>query len=130
MNTHYFHLTTLIHKRYNAINTLFSPNSRWITERDHIGSAFEEYYTSRFTSSAPILSSFMLDLIVSSVTPEMNQRLEVVPLGIEVRQVVFQMEKYKSPGPNSMTTIFYKQYWGIVGPKVIEEVQKVFDQEE
>ena len=36
------------------------------------------------------------------------------------------MSNRKSPGPDRMSPIFYKSYWGIIGKKLIQVVQSFF----
>lgn len=36
VNTHYFHVSTLIHRRYNPISRILDDNQRWITNRNDI----------------------------------------------------------------------------------------------
>lgn len=68
----------------------------------------------------------MQELIPSQVTDAMNNRLETIPTDVEIKQAVFGMGTYKSPGPDGMSSTFYKGYWPIIGPDVISEVQNFF----
>lgn len=56
----------------------------------------------------------------------MNNRLETIPTDVEIKQAVFGMGTYKSPGPDGMSSTFYKVYWPIIGPDMISEVQNFF----
>ena len=38
----------------------------------------------------------------------------------EVRRALKQMHPTKSPGPDSMSPIFFQNYWDVVGPQVVD----------
>lgn len=48
--------------------------------------------------------------------------LMLIPLGRDIQQAIFSMGSFKSPGPDWMTATFYKKYWNIAGPKVMEVI--------
>lgn len=52
-NTRYFHLTTIIHRKSNAINRVQLSDTYWATKHEEIGDAFVQYYTNLFTTSSP-----------------------------------------------------------------------------
>lgn len=42
-NTHYFHLTTIVHRNHNSIQRILTDRSIWISTREQIGQAFVQY---------------------------------------------------------------------------------------
>ena len=44
----------------------------------------------------------------------------------EIKEALWSMKPYKSPGPDGLHTGFYQRFWLIVGDSVIKEVMKVF----
>lgn len=125
-NTHYFHLMTVIHRRYNAISALSLSDNTWVHSRQAIGDAFREYFHSLFRTVEPHFPLDFNNLITNSITPKMNQYLMKVPDAEEVQKAVFEMGNYKSPGPDDMTVVSCKTYWGIVREAVIAEVRRFF----
>lgn len=47
-NTHFFHLATMIQRRYNSINYLLVEDDCWISKWEGIGQAFVQYYSNIF----------------------------------------------------------------------------------
>uniref|UniRef100_A0A803QE41 Reverse transcriptase domain-containing protein n=1 Tax=Cannabis sativa TaxID=3483 RepID=A0A803QE41_CANSA len=45
----------------------------------------------------------------------------------EIRSVVFELHPLKAPGPDGFSGCFFRKYWEIVGPLVIEATQEFFD---
>lgn len=52
-NSHYFHVTTMIHRRHNRINYIVDSGNNWIQDRERIGLEFEEYFRNIFTTVHP-----------------------------------------------------------------------------
>lgn len=88
---------------------------------------FREYFTSIFTSDHPACPSNLLGLIQPNVSQAQNDILKASLDAMEIKRVLFSMENYESPGPDSMIVTFYKKYWDIVGMTVVAEVQKFFN---
>lgn len=125
-NTHFFHLTTTIHERYNAINRVLNFNNTWLCDRLTIGNEFEAYFSNLFTSVCPSYPDQLQGLITARITAEMNDQLTVLPTYGEIQHAIFSMGNYKSPGPNGRSVTFYKHYWGTVRLAVVSEIQHVF----
>lgn len=125
-NTHYFHLSSIIHRRYNAINRILDSRNVWLCDRNSVGNSFVDYFLELFDSVHPSYPEDLLALIPTQISPESNARLLVVPFYEEVLHALCNMRNFKSPGPDGFTTNFYKQYWGIVGDAVTTKIQLVF----
>lgn len=52
--------------------------------------------------------------------------LTAIPTSGEIQMAIFSMGRYKSPGLDGMSVIFYKHYWGIVKETTIKEVHVFF----
>lgn len=62
-NTHFFHLSTIIHRWYNAINRIFTSHNVWLNERDPIGNTFVDYFSNLFQSVLPSYPNELQGLI-------------------------------------------------------------------
>lgn len=49
-----------------------------------------------------------------------------IPDAVDIRNALFMMDSYKSPGPDGFSPLFFKHYWHIVGIDVIKAVQCAF----
>lgn len=125
-NTRFFHLSTIIHRRYNAINIILNSQNIWLTSRQDIGNAFQSYYSGIFHSTNPQFMANFQSLILPSISPYMNRRVVAILSKDEIQNALFSMGNYKSPGPDGFTVIFYMEYWAIVKDAVIQEIQKFF----
>lgn len=79
-NTHFFHLTTIIHRNQNHISRLLNDQSEWLDSRVDIGNSFVSYFTTIFTSSHPRIPPDLLSLIPPLITPADNLCMEQLPM--------------------------------------------------
>lgn len=126
VNTHYFHTTIIIHRRYNHIYTLLDTDNVSISDPIKIGDLFVSYYSNLFSSG---MHSFPIDLqqlITPSISATVNAELLSNPPREEILQAMCSMHNSKSPGPDDMSPLFYKKFWSIVSCDVISAVQSFF----
>jgi hypothetical protein len=57
LNTKYFHTSTLIRRRSNAVNFLKLDSGGWVSSRAEIGENFLAHFTTLFTSSNPLIEN-------------------------------------------------------------------------
>lgn len=51
----------------------------------------------------------------------------ITPISEEdIKAVLWSMKAFKSPGLNGLHAGFFQQFWPTVGPKVVQEVKKIF----
>lgn len=125
-NTHFFHVTILIHRRRNAINQILDSSNHWITEWAAIGEEFKVFYNDLFSSSKQTFPNRFEGLFQPCISDNQNHALQTIPTGKDIYTAIFSMGSYKSPGLEDMTVTFFKKYWKIVGPVVIDSIQRVF----
>lgn len=104
------HLTTIIHIIHNTIHRILTNHNTWLSDREEIGKAFEQKISNLFTSISLSLPVSLQGLIPKQINVEANCELEQIPDLEEIREPAFTMGTYKSPGPDGMTTMFYKMY--------------------
>ena len=75
-----------------------------------------------FTTSNPSDFDAVLSGVQPTVSAEMNEALTREFRAEEVQQALKQMAPHTAPGPDGMSSIFYKSFWHIVGDDVTSTV--------
>ncbi|KAL0431278.1 UNVERIFIED_CONTAM: putative mitochondrial protein [Sesamum radiatum] len=92
-----------------------------VDDKEDIHKMILEHFKLIFKTSQPddgAMNEIILALKPSSVSTEMNEHL-LRPFELEeVAQSLKQMHSYKSPGPASISPIFFQHYWNIVSAHV------------
>ena len=52
--------------------------------------------------------------------------LACMPLAEEIKNAFFSLGSHKAPGPNGMSTLFYKCFWNVIGGEIVEAVNSFF----
>ncbi|KAG8367512.1 hypothetical protein BUALT_Bualt16G0079600 [Buddleja alternifolia] len=126
-NTRFFHLSTIIHRRYNTIFSLRDSNNFVISSWHEKGVLFDNYFKEHFSTCHPSYPHDLESLIPNLVTNEDNENLLSIPSPLEIKQVVFSMSSNKTPGSDRMSPSFFKSYWSIVGEDVTKAVIHFFE---
>jgi hypothetical protein len=119
LNTKYFHTSTLIRRRANAINFLKMDSGIWVSSRADIGGSFTSHFTNLFTSSNSPIEAEMLDLFNPIITKEDNNFMCSIPSEEEIFEALNSLGSTKAPGPDGFTALFYKKYWSIIKADVL-----------
>ena len=85
------------------------------------------YFEKLYTTSHPSRIQEVINTMEPKVSVEMNQNLIKQFTKEEVEAALKQMHPTKSPGPNSMSAIFYQKFWDIVGNDVVNTVLNVLN---
>lgn len=125
-NTHYFHMSTIVHRKFNSIHHIIIDTSVRVAEQDDIGQLFIHFYSHLFCSGAHNFPPYLQGLISPSIELAANQEICMIPEIDEVRRAIFSMHGKKSPGPDGMSPAFYKHFWGMIGADVVSAVQSYF----
>lgn len=123
LNTKFFHTSTLIRRRSNAIDFLKSDSGAWFSDRSAIGGNFVRHFSALFKSSNPPIETKMLDLFSPVISAEENLSLCAIPTKSEVVQALANLGSTKAPGP-----LFFKKYWSTVKSGVLNYVWHFFHQ--
>ena len=125
-NTKFFHLSTIIHRRQYSIDDIIVDSRDWIIDKKDIGIHIRDKFISLFTeeeiSCLPNIGNLMLPVISVEENLEMCKILSAK----EIKEVIFDMQNLKAPGSDGFPPLFYKQYWHVVGQKVINVVLDFF----
>lgn len=125
-NTKFFHLSTILNRRYNGIDCLLSSSNSWLSEWGDIGMEFVAFYSSLFSTDSPIFPADLEGLISPSIPDATNAFLTSIPSNDEIPSIVFQMSSHSSPKPNGFPPLFYKFFSPRIAPTVTSAVQAFF----
>jgi hypothetical protein len=125
-NSRFFHLSTIIRRRRNAIEAIKNDGGEWITHKpaiqEFVASQFQQLFAEDPVSFPPELEN----LIPCSITDEENEAISIPPTSFEIKQAIFGMQNLKAPGPDGLPPLFYKKYWSTVGATVTNAIQSFF----
>jgi hypothetical protein len=108
LNTRYFHMSTLIKRRRNAIDFLKLSSGAWVYDRRNIGNCFNDFFKQLFSSSLPDPSEDMLNLFDKVISDEENLVLCSISSEKEIYEVLISIGAIKAPGPDRFTAYFIK----------------------
>jgi hypothetical protein len=126
LNTKYFHSSTLIRRRSNAVNFLKTSNGAWVSDRSEIGGTFVNHFSTLFSSTAPPIDEDMLNLFELVISTDDNTILCATPTDEEVVQSLSSLGSTKAPGPDGFTALFFKKYWPVVKTEVLGCIRNFF----
>ena len=113
-NIKYFHTSTLIRKRSNAINLLKLDSSVWVSSRDELVGVSSLTSQTFFTSSNLQIENEMLDLFSPIITEEENVAMCSVHAEEKILKALASLGSTKAPGPDGFIALFFKKYWNQV----------------
>ena len=127
LNTSYFHSRENQRNQRNFISKLVLDDGTRVENEQEIRKTMVDYFKTMFTSSNPTSFDSILDGIDTKVTTAMNAKLIKCFTAEEVEQALKQMKPMTALGPDGMPPIFYKAYWSIVGPDVIDATLSILN---
>jgi hypothetical protein len=110
LNTKFFHLSTLIKHRRNAIDFLNLSSGAWVFDRQTIRNTLCSHFVDLFATSHPCLPNELLNLFANVISMEENFSIWSIPFELEIHDSVFSIGATKAPGPNGFTGLFYQKY--------------------
>lgn len=131
-NTKFFHETARKRCRKNRIKGLCDSEGRWREDREEVEGIILDYFKEIYITSYPADFKISLGAVDRRVLDEINDDLLKEFRGEKVWCALKQMHPTKSIGPNGMSLgsddmspIFYKKYWDVVVPQVVDCVLKI-----
>jgi hypothetical protein len=115
----YFHSSTLIRRRSNAVNFLKTSNGAWVSDITEIGGNFVSHFSNLFSSTTPPIDEDMLSLFEPVISAYDNSYLCAIPTDEEVVQALSSLGSTKALGPDGFTALFVKKYWYVVKIEVL-----------
>jgi hypothetical protein len=126
LNTRFFHTSTLIRRRRNAIDLLHTSHDGWLSDRTDIGGCFVSHFKDIFTSSTPTIFEELLDLFQCSISDADNVMLCSIPSESEIHDSLASLGVSKAPGPDGFTALFYMKYWDCIKDTVLQAIWNFF----
>ncbi|KAG8387939.1 hypothetical protein BUALT_Bualt02G0073400 [Buddleja alternifolia] len=100
-NTRFFHLSTIIHRRYNTILSICNFDNIFVSKWQNVGACFDRFFQELFTSSLSSYPENLENLVPCMITNEDNNSLLAIPSPSEIKHTVWAMAANKTPGPTA-----------------------------
>lgn len=123
-NTTFFHRLSQVRNAMNSIccftlasgETISDPvlmSTLAVGHFQHLFSALVQYAT-------PTTPSWIQSLTSICCSPELSSKMISPPQAPEIEKTIFKLNPNKSPGPDGLTSGFYKAVWSILGSESLE----------
>jgi len=126
VNSKFFHLAALKRRRKNKITQLALPSGNITLDSIVIIQQFIDYYSDLF--GVITASPFDFRLMRSSVVFSDQETVDLIsiPTVAEIKEVLFSMGSFKSPGHDGLNAHFYKTEWPIISDELCVFIQDFF----
>lgn len=121
-NSKFFHLSTMVQRRRNNIDAIRNIEGEWILDTKLLKQLFLSSFKELFTNEEVSFLDNLGNLISPSITNIDNTFLSLIPTPDQIQHTLFSMEDQKALGLDGFPTVFYKQYWPIVGDTITRVV--------
>ncbi|KAF3537838.1 hypothetical protein F2Q69_00020018 [Brassica cretica] len=131
-NTTFFYRMVQTRLSFNLIRTFLLPSGAIIADVTQMSLHAVSHFKSILgPSPAPSPVIFSSTRWVSSLTeftcsPALSLQMTAVPTAEEITSVLFKLNPNKSPGPDGLTSGFYKASWRILGTEVLNAISNFF----
>lgn len=131
-NTTYFYRIVQSHLSYNTIRSFILPSGVVLTDPLEMSSHAIRHFTNILgPSPLPLLPISSHPQWFQGLTPfrcseSQAQAMNSLPSDEEITRVLHKLNPNKAPGPDGLTSGFYKSAWGILGPEVLASIRHFF----
>ena len=126
-NTKFFHARVFDRKKKNTILGLWNDVGQWCEGKADITATTMAYFEKIYTTTHPTRINEVISSIPRRVIDDMNFKLAKTFTRAEVLKALQQIHPTKALGPNKMSTIFFHNYWDIVGTNITNMVLNVLN---
>lgn len=119
-------VSTIIQRRKNNIDAIKGDNGEWLVKLSEVREFVVLKFQHLFLEEPPSFPEDLENLIPTLISVDENSVLCRLPTPLEIKDILFDMQSLKAPGPDGLPPLFYKNYWPIVGSEVILAVQNFF----
>ena len=127
-NTSFYHISALTRRKRNHIASVKDERGQWITDGGEVREHFRKGFVSLYTTSLMEVERVPSHDVQWQVQlpDEVSCSLDVMVTLEEIKEALWSMKPYKSPGPDGLHASFYQRFWLTVGDSVKKEVMRVF----
>jgi hypothetical protein len=129
-NTSYFHNACSERKRRNMIGNLKKDDGGWVVNEKEKMEFITNHFVQLFRAGVDGIeehSQQVLSAVRAQVTDEMNSKLMAEFTEEEVKNALESIGDLKAPGPDGLPSVFYKNFWDVVGEQLTREVLHVLN---
>lgn len=127
LNTTFFHRLTQVRNSLNSIRSFRLPSGEIISDPLVMGAMaiahFQHLLSPSSSHTIPISREWIRSLTSYSCPTVIASFMVCLPTPETIQQILFKLNANKSPGPDGLTSRFYKAAWPIVGAEVIRDIQ-------
>ena len=124
-HSRYFHQSMKAQKMRGKIFKIQDASGIWIDEPTSLKQLFVHDFSSRFSSARAHTASPHIAL--STRVSKADNALLLRPIqDCEVKEALFQMDKYKTPGPDGFGDAFFQDFWHMIAPDVCHAIKSFF----
>lgn len=130
LNTTYFHRVAVVRAAINSIRSFLNHSGDLITDPEEMAALAISHFKNILAPDilpfavAPLL--WFQTLIAYRCSPDSVQRISAIPDASSISRTILKLNPNKSPGPDGLTSGFFKSAWGIVGEEVTQSIQRFF----
>lgn len=129
-NTSFFHRLTQLQNSINSIRSFCLSSGEIITDPSMMGaiavSHFQQLLAPQAYTIEPTSTEWVQSLVPFRCSEAVSFTMSTFPSPEEIKSVLFKLNKNKSPGPDGLTSGFFKESWQILGSEVIRGIQTFF----
>lgn len=131
LNTVFFHRICQVRSSYNAIRAFLSGSDVWITDPLEMSNLAVSHFCSVLGPSlcSPVIESpqeWLQRLLNFTITPAQSSQMLLIPSAQEIKYLMFKLNPNKAPGPDGLTSGFFKAAWDSVGEEVVSAITQFF----
>lgn len=129
LNTTYFHRICQIRATYNVIRVFISITGAWITDPQEMSNLAISHFRSILGYQPLMLVTrpeWFQDLLNFSIPQHLLPMMLPLPTEEEIKSIFFKLNPNKAPGPDGLTSEFFKATWDILGSEVSTSIKNFF----
>lgn len=125
-NTKFFHMSTLIRRKQNRIESLKDEQGNWVDDKETLKNLATTFYKTLFTSDASTGGDFLRGCF-PPLSEDTRRRLEEDYSIEETCKALMEMGSLKAPGPDGYPPLFFKATWDTTGKDLHQFVQGILN---
>lgn len=101
----------------------------YILKKD-ISDCLTKHFQHISTTVSPTIDENLIGLIPTCINNSENALLETIPFYTEIKNILFNMEPNKSPGPDGFPPSFFQRNWETISSDLVQMIQTFFSHAE